>query len=177
MDCLVKQMVLRSVYVAHVEQVRFMKRFRSLLSLLLVVVSVFLVSCGSAPVAKAPDYTPAKIEAIERYTTDIAAMRDRMTSELPKFIQSGEWVDVGALIHGPLGELRTKMISLSRNLTPDLQKKSQAEAKDLFEHLVKLDEAAQAGDLNKAVTNYRAAIDDISAFFDVVPEFSSGSSS
>jgi len=51
-----------------------MARYRSILSLIIVIVATFLVSCGSPP--KALTYTAAQIEQIQQYVPDMVALRD-----------------------------------------------------------------------------------------------------
>src|SRR4028119_561762 len=95
-----------------------MVRSRSILSLILAMVAVFLISCGSPTVAKVPPtYTAAQIEQIKEYAPTLLALRDRM-SEIPVLIQRRDWIGVRNFIHGPLGELRLKMTYITRNLLP-----------------------------------------------------------
>ena len=101
-----------------------MVRSRSILSLILAMVAVFLISCSSPTVAKAPPtYTPAQIEQIKEYAPTLLALRDRM-SEIPVLIQRRDWIGVRNFIHGPLGELRLKMTYITRNLLPTDQTKA-----------------------------------------------------
>lgn len=145
-----------------------MSRFRSLISVVLVLFTVFLVSCSS-PAPKAFVYTPEQTAAIQRYSNNIQDMRDLMLSKLPVLIQDENWIDVGTFIHGPLGEIRTKMSNLSRNLAPNLQPQAREAAKEVFEHLNRIDEAAIEQNFAKAETNYREAVKDINAFLELVP--------
>lgn len=146
-----------------------MARYRSILAFLLVIITTFLVSCGSpTPTAKGPLYTTAQLEQIQRYTDDVQTLRDRML-ELPPLIQSQQWTDVESFIHGPLGELRTRMSRLARSLTPKAQKGAVVAAQEVFEHLIAIDEAAQARDTNKALRNYNQALQDFDAFFQLMP--------
>jgi photosystem II protein PsbQ len=136
------------------------------------VIAVFLVGCSSATsTVKGPDYTPDQIVQIQRYATDITDMRDRFSTDVQQAINTQNWVDVGTIIHGPLGELRKKMAGISRNLTPNLQGKAQDISKDVFEHLVELDAAATANNAPRAIANYEGVIDDIDAFLNLIPNF------
>jgi len=47
-----------------------MARYRSILSLIIVIVATFLVSCGS-PTVKALTYTAAQIEQIQQYVLSL----------------------------------------------------------------------------------------------------------
>jgi photosystem II protein PsbQ len=146
-----------------------MARYRSILTYILVVLTTVLVSCGGPPVAKGPVYSTAQLEQIQRYSTDIQALRDRM-SELSPLIEAEQWNDVESFIHGPLGELRVRMARLARSLEPKAQKGAQDSAKEVFEHLIAIDEAAQTRDFAKATSNYREALRDFEAFFQLIPE-------
>jgi len=148
-----------------------MARSRSILSLILVIVATFLISCGSPTVAKvAPTYNSAQIEQVQQYVPEIVALRDRTTSELQKLIQNREWIDVSNFIHGPLGELRMQMTYVTRNLLPQDQGLARQATRDLFDHLVKIYQAAQNSDYQQATLNYREALADIDTFLQTVPK-------
>jgi photosystem II protein PsbQ len=91
-----------------------MFRFRSILALALAAITVFLVSCSGAPVAKGPLYSDAQLEQIRVYTAGVDELRDRLL-ELPAKVQAEDWTEVSSFIHGDLGELRTRMSGLARN--------------------------------------------------------------
>ena len=147
-----------------------MARYRSILSLIIVIVATFLVSCGSPTVAKAPPtYTAAQIEQIQQYVPDMVALRDRM-SELQMLIKRRDWIDVNNFIHGPLGELRLKMTYVTRNLLAKDQAQASEATRDLFGHLVKIEQAAESGDAPRATLNYREAVADIDTFLQLVPQ-------
>lgn len=146
-----------------------MARYRSILTFILVVLTTVLVSCGGPTVAKGPIYTAAQLEQIQRYSTDIQTLRDRM-SELSALIEAQQWNDVESFIHGPLGELRVRMARLSRSLEPKVQQQAQTTAKDVFNHLIAIDEAAQTRNFDKATGNYREALRDFESFFQLIPE-------
>jgi photosystem II protein PsbQ len=146
-----------------------MARFRSILAFVLVILTTLLVSCGSPNTAvKGPLYTTAQLEQIQTYAKNIEGLRDQMI-ELPPLIQQQQWIDVESFIHGPLGELRARMSRLARSLEPKAQKPALNAAKDVFEHLNAIDEAAQAGDTTKALRNYNQALQDFEAFFQLIP--------
>lgn len=146
-----------------------MARYRSILAFILVIITTFLVSCGNpTPKAQGPLYTTAQLEQIQRYSEDVQVLRDRML-EIPPLVQQQKWVDVGSFIHGPLGELRVRMSRLSRTLVPKEQKKALTAAQEVYEHLNAIDEAAQARDTTKALSNYNGAIRDFEAFFSLIP--------
>lgn len=145
-----------------------MGKFRAILSLVLVAVTVLLVSCGS-PTKIPPTYTPEKLSQLQTIVTPIQAARERMP-ELAKLIQANNWVDTDTFIHGPLGELRQSMSYLSRNLLPDDQKQATELTKNLFGHFEKLDAAAKDQDYALASKQFVEALKDFDAFLDVIPK-------
>ncbi|BAY36856.1 hypothetical protein NIES2111_11890 [Nostoc sp. NIES-2111] len=152
-----------------------MARQRSIFSLLLVLLATFLISCGSPTTAVAPPtYTTAQLERIQGYAPDIQAVRDR-ADELKKLIQKREWIDVGNFIHGPIAEARLTMTYVTPNLLPKDQPTARQITKDLLNHLVKIDQAATAGNTQLALSNYQAAFADIDKFLQLLPDTSSQS--
>lgn len=153
-----------------------MVRYRSILSLILVIVATFLVSCGSPTAGKVTEtYTSAQIQQIQQYVPEVLALRDRMTREVQTLVNRKDWTDIVNFIHGPLGELRLQMTYVTRNLLPKDQDKARQLTRDLFDNLVKLDQAAQQGDAKRVVLNYREALGDIDAFLQLIPQPSSPS--
>ncbi len=147
-----------------------MVRSRSILSLILLIAVVFLVSCGSPTVAKSSQtYTPGQIEQIQEYVPDLLALRDRM-SEIPVQIQRRDWIGVRNFIHGPLGELRLKMTYITRNLLPTEQKAARQITRELFDDLVKVEQAIEENSTQGAVRNYQTALADINEFVDLIPK-------
>jgi photosystem II protein PsbQ len=152
-----------------------MARQRSIFSLILVLLATFLISCGSPTTAVAPPtYTTAQLERIQGYAPDIQVVRDR-ADELKKLIQRKEWIDVGNFIHGPIAEARLTMTYITPNLLPKDQPTARQITKDLLNHLVKIDQAATAGNSQLALSNYQAAFADIDKFLQLLPETSSQS--
>lgn len=147
-----------------------MVRQRSILSLILVLLTTFLISCGSPSVATAPPtYTPAQVAKIQEYFPDIQVVRDR-SQELQTLIQSGEWIKVGNFIHGPMTEARLNMTYVIPNLLPQDQSKARQITKDLLSDLVKIDQAAGAGNTNQALSAYKDAFADVDKFLQLIPE-------
>lgn len=147
-----------------------MVRSRSILSLILAVVAVFLVSCGGPTATKLPQtYTPVQIEQIQEYLPDLVSLRNRM-SEIPILIQRRDWIGVRNFIHGPLGELRLKMTYITRNLLPAQQKPAREITRQLFDDLVKVEQAIEESNTQGAVRNYQATLADINKFLDLVPQ-------
>ncbi len=146
-----------------------MFRFRSILSLALVAITVLLVSCGGVPVAKGPLYSDAQLQQIQSYAAGVTSLRDRL-QELPAKIQAEDWVEVGSFIHGDLGELRARMSRLARTLAPKkTQTAALAAAQEVFEHLNAIDDAATERDAQKALKNYNAAIQDFEVYLQNLP--------
>jgi len=149
-----------------------MGKFRAILSLVLVAVTVLLVSCSS-PTEIPPTYTPEKLSQLQNIVAPIEAARARM-SELQGLIQAKNWVDTDTFIHGPLGELRQSMSYLSRNLLPDDQKQAAELTKNLFAHLEKLDAAAKSQDYVLANQQFSESLKDFDGFLNLVPKPEAG---
>ena len=145
-----------------------MKGFRSILAMILAMMTAFLVSCSSPTATKPPTYTPEQIARIEQFASQLTELRDKM-SILETDILTGNWVDAGSFIHGPLGELRRKMSYLSRELLPNDQKAAIAATKDLFSRLENIDVASSEGNSKQALNNYRAALRDFDEFLELIP--------
>ncbi len=147
----------------------FMPRFRSILSILLVLVTTVLVSCGNPNVAKIPTtYSPEKIEQLQVLIDPIVEARDNMAT-LKDFIAKQDWIDTRTYIHGPLGQLRREMLNLSRSLLPKDQKIAQNTAKEIFSHLERLDGAAKERNIADAQRQFTEAVKDFDAFLDLLP--------
>lgn len=146
-----------------------MSRLRPVFSLILVSLATLLISCGGPNVAVAPpSYTPSQIEKIQEYVPEIVAVQER-GSELEKLIQNEDWIDVGTFIHGPMTEARLNMNFIVSNLVPEQQKQARKIVRDMFNNLVKIDQAADAGSSRQALTAYDAVFSDISQFLDLLP--------
>jgi photosystem II protein PsbQ len=89
--------------------------------------------------------------------------------ELATKIQSRNWVDIGTYIHGPLGELRQKVSYLTRELLPQEKKAATETSKDLFARLQDIDMAAADNNYQKAVENYRFALNDLERILQLAP--------
>lgn len=149
-----------------------MGRFRPLLGIVLAIVATCLVACGG-PAAKIPTtYTPEILQQVELYTPAVAALRDRFP-ELESYIQTKDWVNVQSFIHGPMGEMRSRVNRLANSLLTKDKPQAQAIAQELYTHLERLDEAAATNQQVIAGQEYRNALDDFDAFLSLVPTFQS----
>ena len=146
-----------------------MSLFRPLISILLVFISVFVVSCGDGSQAKAPTYSAAQLVQIEASTKNVTALTSRLP-ELATMIQKRDWNNVKSFIHGPLGEIRTRLSGLSRELLPGTKEQALATSKEIFVHLNKIDEAAGNNDYPGAIRNYGEAMKDIATFTNLLPK-------
>lgn len=150
-----------------------MRHQRSILSLIIVLLATFLISCGSPSTATAPPtYSTAQLQKIQEYVPNILAVRDR-APELQKLIQTQQWIKVGNFTHGPMAEARLSMNYLSANLLPKDQSAARKVARDLFDHLVKIDSAADSANKIAALDNAQAAFADIDEFLKLLPVKSS----
>lgn len=150
-----------------------MARQRSIISLILVFLATFLISCGSPTTAVVPPtYTAAQLEKIQTYLPDIQAVSDR-ADELKSLIQKRDWINVGNFIHGPITEARLTLTYVTPNLLPKDQPTARQLTRDLFNHLVKIDQAANDGNAPLALSNSQAAFTDIDKFLKLLPDTSS----
>lgn len=146
-----------------------MVTYRSVIAFVLMLLTTMLVSCSNVTEAKPLSYTTAQVEEIQTYAGDLLELRDRLP-ELADLVQKENWTFVRNFIHGPLGELRTKMIYLSRNLLPTDQEKAAALAKETFQSLVALDAAAEKADYKVAVRNLSKTVKGLNDFLELVPK-------
>jgi photosystem II protein PsbQ len=146
-----------------------MSLFRPLISLLLVFISVFVVSCSDGSEAKAPTYSAAQLVQIQTSTKNVTALTSRLP-ELAAMIQKRDWNNVKSFIHGPLGDIRVLMSGLSRELLPGSKEQALAVSKEVFVHFNKIDEAAGNNDYQAAIRNYGEAMKDIATFSDLIPK-------
>ncbi|HEY9654566.1 MAG TPA: photosystem II protein PsbQ [Crinalium sp.] len=145
-----------------------MVTYRSVIAFVLMLLTTMLVSCSNVTETKPLSYTTAQVEEIQTYAGDLLELRDRLP-ELADLVQKENWTFVRNFIHGPLGELRTKMVYLSRNLLPNDQEKAAALAKETFQSLVALDAAAEKADYKVAVRNLSKAVKGLNDFLELVP--------
>ncbi len=145
-----------------------MSLFRPLISILLVFISVLVVSCGDGTQAKAPTYSAAQLAQIQSTSKNVSAISGRLP-ELAALIQERDWNNVKSFIHGPLGEIRTRMSGLSRELLPGTKEQALKISKEIFVHLNKIDEAANSNDYKIAIRNYGEAIKDLESFQKLIP--------
>ena len=146
-----------------------MLRFRSILSVILVLVATFLVSCGAPKVTVPTTYSPEKIAQIQILAAPVEAARERM-SELEDLIDAENWIDIGTFIHGPLGDLRRDMRYLSESLLPKDQKKAQQLAKELFNDFERLDVVAKERNYGNTLSRYNNALKHFEDYLDLIPQ-------
>ncbi|MEM8780903.1 MAG: photosystem II protein PsbQ [Cyanobacteria bacterium P01_G01_bin.49] len=148
-----------------------MPRLRSILSLLLVAVTIFCVSCGSPKASIPTTYSSEKIEQLQVLSEPIEEARENM-SVLKGFIADQNWLDTQTYIHGPLGGLRQQMNNLNRSLLPKDQKAAKDLSKQLFSDFERLDAAAKARNNTDAQRQYQDAVNHLDAFLDLLPKAS-----
>jgi photosystem II protein PsbQ len=145
-----------------------MSFFRPLISLLLVCVAMLVVSCSDGNV-KAPTYSAEALTRIQQASAGVEKIKERLP-ELAKYIDKQDWNNVRSFIHGPLGDLRTRMVGVSKELLPAQRSKSLEVGKEIFVHLNKIDSAAADNNKLLASSNYTEALKDFATFNDLLPE-------
>lgn len=146
-----------------------MKIFRSVLSLMLVLVATVLVSCGSPKVSAPPTYTPEKLQTIKTYRIPVDVAQDKMNT-LGEFIQKEDWVNVKSFIHGPLGLLRRDLRYLSDALLPDEKEQATELSQEIFGHLEDIDAAALEKDARTANAEFSQVIKDFEDYIGLIPD-------
>lgn len=144
-------------------------RLQPVLGVILAIIATLAVSCGAAPHKQPLTYTPERLQQVQIYKPGVVALRERFP-ELENAIQTKDWVDVQSFIHGPLGELRSRMNRLANLLLPNDKAQANNFAQDLYSHLERLDTAAQANNQVLAGKEYRSALDDFEGFLNLTPD-------
>lgn len=146
-----------------------MIRLRSILPLILALVTTFLVSCGGNVVQPPASYTADTISQLERPTEAIVESRNELESRVGNLIAQQNWLDIESFIHGPLGELRHDMSFVARNLLPQDKTKAKALADDIFGHFERMDAAIKDKQYSLVSKNYQEVLTDLDAFIDLIP--------
>ncbi|MBE9093487.1 photosystem II protein PsbQ [Tychonema sp. LEGE 07203] len=146
-----------------------MTRPRSFLALMMACLMAFLVSCSSVEAKVPTTYTDAQIQQIQRYVPTLTEFRSRMDT-LGNLIQNRNWVDTRTYIHGPLGDLRNTLKSVSGTLLPKSQQQAVDLTKSLFADLVNIDNAAKANDYAKVTASYQTAVNHFDNFLQLIPK-------
>jgi photosystem II protein PsbQ len=146
-----------------------MTRPRSIFALMMAFLMAFLVSCSSVEAKVPTTYTTAQIQQIQRYVPTLTEFRSRM-DKLGTLIQQRNWVDTRTYIHGPLGDLRNTMKTVSASLLPKSQQQAVDLTKSLFGDLVDIDLAAKDLDYAKVTASYQKAVNDFDSFLQLIPK-------
>ncbi len=147
-----------------------MLRQRSIFSLILVLLTTFLISCGGPSVATAPPtYTQEQLVKIQEYLPDIEVVRDR-SDELKNLIDDRDWIKVNNFIHGPITEARLNMTYIIPDLLPQDQPQARKITKDLLNHLVRIEQGARANQPSVAMMGYENTWDDFDKFLQLIPD-------
>lgn len=146
-----------------------MRIFRPILSLILVLATTILVSCGSPTASAPPTYTPEKLQKVATYRIPFDIARDRI-SELGKYIDNEDWVNADSFIHGPLGSIRRDLTYLSKALLPDEQEPALEAAKDIFKHFENIDAAIAANNYKFAIEQYKEVVSDFDSYASLLPQ-------
>ncbi len=148
---------------------RIFKIFRPILSLILVLATTLLVSCGSATVSAPPTYTPEKLQKIDTYRIPLDIARQRIF-ELGESISNENWSNANSFLHGPLGSIRRDLTYLSKALLPDEQKPALEQAKDIFRHLENIDAAVSENNYTVAIDQYKKVVSDLDTYTSLIPQ-------
>ena len=146
-----------------------MKIFRPILSLILVLATTLLISCGGNTVSAPPTYTPEKLQKIATYRIPLDIARQRLP-ELGEAISNEDWVNADSFLHGPLGLIRRDLTYLSNALLPAEQEPALNVAKDIFKHFENIDAAVNEKDYTTAINQYKEVSSDLDAYATLIPQ-------
>ena len=146
-----------------------MKIFRPILSLILVLATTLLVSCGGNTASAPPTYTPEKLQKVSTYRIPLDIARQRLP-ELGKAIANEDWVNADSFLHGPLGLIRRDLTYLSNALLPDEQEPALNVAKDIFRHFENIDAAVSEKNYTVAMNQYKEVVSDLDAYTSLIPQ-------
>ena len=146
-----------------------MKIFQPILSLILVLATTLLVSCGGPSASAPPTYTPEKLQKIETYRIPLDVARQRLP-ELGEAIANEDWANADNFLHGPLGLIRRDLTYLSNTLLPDEQEPALNVAKDIFKHFENIDAAVNDKNYTVAINQYKEVTSDLDAYASLIPQ-------
>ncbi|MGF1590031.1 MAG: photosystem II protein PsbQ [Pleurocapsa sp.] len=146
-----------------------MKIFRPILSLILVLATTLLISCGGPSASAPPTYTPEKLQKIQTYRIPLDIARQRIP-ELGESIANEDWVNASSFLHGPLGLIRRDLTYLSKALLPDEQEPALNVAKDIFKHFENIDAAVNEKNYTVAINQYKEVVSDLDAYASLIPQ-------
>ena len=146
-----------------------MKIFRPILSLILVLATTLLVSCGGNNASAPPTYTPEKLQKVSTYRIPLDIARQRLP-ELGEAIANEDWSDADSFLHGPLGLIRRDLTYLSNALLPDEQEPALNVAKDIFRHFENIDAAVSEKNYTVAMNQYKEVVSDLDAYTSLIPQ-------
>lgn len=147
---------------------RFRSLTRSILGIFLVAIATLLVSCGGGKVAAPPTYTADQLAQIATYASRIQTSKDRLP-ELATYIRDDNWANIDNFIHGPLGELRTRMNRLAFLLLPDDKAEALELSEEVTSDLEAMSAAVGAFDSNRTNKAYIRFAKDLSTFLNAIP--------
>jgi photosystem II protein PsbQ len=151
-----------------------MSKYRSFLATALAFVMVLCLTFASPAQAKgkskAKVYTSEQITEIQGYAGEVNVMCDRITTELKDLVVKEDWIFMRNFIHGPLGELRLKMLTIAKDLFPDTQAKARDLAKDTFTALTQLDRAGADKDARVANRAFKDLVKTLDEFNALLPQ-------
>jgi photosystem II protein PsbQ len=145
-----------------------MKFIRPFLSVVLVLITTLLVSCGDAKVSIPTTYTDAQISRLQTLSAPIAKAKEDL-STLKSMVESENWIDTRTFIHGPLGGARKTMTYVANSLLLKDRDAANQLAKDFFGDLEDIDVAAKDKDYGTAVSAFRNSLNDINAYLELIP--------
>ncbi|NET37473.1 MAG: photosystem II protein PsbQ [Cyanothece sp. SIO1E1] len=152
------------------EKFSVMNLYRSILSLVLVVLTTFMVSCSKPAVTvQPPTYTSEQVEQVQKFAAGLQDLHDRLPT-LASFIESENWTNVRTFIRGPLGELRRSISRVSSSLIAPDRLEAERLASSLYDHLISMDSGALKQSAKIVKREYKAMLKDFDALLELVPQ-------
>lgn len=130
-------------------------------------VAIALATTFFAPVLTQPvmAQSPSEIRAVS--AEKLQVISDRF-DRLEKFVYAQNWNDVISYIHGPFGEIRRELRTISAQLGKTQKESANDLANNLFKNFVILDVAAKDKDAIAAENAFKNALQDFEGIVDLV---------
>lgn len=149
-------------------------KIRSIVALALTFVMVLCVTfvnpADAKPKKTKPQtYSTEKLAEIQSFAAQVQLLRDRF-GELQTLIEKEDFIFTRNFIHGPLGDLRSKMLFIAQDLYPEARDQAKAATKDLANALSAIDRAAIDKDYKAAAKGYTNLNKAMDTFFSILPQ-------
>jgi photosystem II protein PsbQ len=115
-----------------------------------------------------PAYSSAQLKKLAKAGTEVNALRSRL-EEFQPAIEKRNWAEVHKKIASLVPDLKSKMMSVTDQLSLNDRLLARALSTEVFIHLEQIDAADEVYDYQAAETNYLQALQDFDAFLSLIP--------